>query len=290
MTSNTRRLGVVALVAVAIAAAVFWSLDARTRPERVGARFAAELREKHPGTALQRLDGDTVRIALPSGTNVEVRMGDLFDACHASRWRCGGLVDDAVAEVDRSDAATRDPKRDRLRPIVVGEPGGYRYGYVADPLIGPFEVRYALVDGFASTFATDAIVDRLGLSRDALRAQAVATVRADHDAKLERQDDSPVYRVRSTGDPAASLLDRERMSRFATDIGVRRLYADIPVRNTLLLAPADEAGAVALEGAASRLRGSDPRTFDGGVLAYDIDAPDGQALSIPHRSSALRQP
>jgi hypothetical protein len=292
LSERTRRIAAAVVAAIALLIAAFaWWFDARTRSDHVGPRFAEGLKSRHPGTTVERFDGGVLHVVLPSGNAVDVRLSDLFDRCRSSRLDCSEAIDHALDDVDHAEAATRAPERSMLRPVVAGDGAGYRYGYITDPLVASFEVRYALASGLAATFVTPAIADQLHLSRDALRSAALDGSRTE-DAQLERVPDvdPPVYRVRSTGDPAAALLDHGRMERFATSLGARRLYAIIPTRDTLALAAASDASARALDALRVRLRGNDARTLDGGLLSYDADAVEGQALTIATRSSALPPP
>ena len=291
MSGGARRAAGAAALLVALLAVAAWWFDARTKPDRVGPRFVAGLVARHPGTMAEPLDGGVLRAALPSGVGVDVRLSTLFDRCAASRLDCSTTIDHAIDDVDRAEAASRAPDRSMLRPIVVGDGAGFRFGYLTEPLVGSFEIRYALVSGVASTFVTATIADRLGLSRGDLGPAAMAGWRTER-TELERvaEIDTPVFRVRSGGDPAAALIDPDRMARFATVIGSRRLYAIVPTRDALALAAADEPAARALDALQIRLRGKDARTLDGGLFAYDADAPDGQRLTIAKRSPALRLP
>jgi hypothetical protein len=292
MTPRARHLGAAMAVLLAAVAACAWWLDARTLPDHVGPRFVDELVQRHAGTTVLSLDRGAVRAALPSGVYVDVDLPRVFATCRASRLHCAQAIDDALDDVDRSEAASRQPQAARIRPVVVAESGGFRYGYVSDPLVGPLEVRYALVDGVAATFATATIVERLGLSRTALRDAALAGLRGDADVALERIDvkGATLFRVRSSGDPVASLLDRERMSRFADDIGAHRLFGIVPLRGTLVLAAASDAAGRALQSWSTQDRGTTAKSVDSGVIAYDIDAPEGHALTVAILSTALPPP
>lgn len=275
MSTSSRRglaAGAVVLIVVLLAAA-FWWFDRRTRPDAVGPRFTEALLERRPGTTIDAWSGGTMRIALPSGVYIDVRLRTLFDECLADRLGCASAVARALDDVDRADRATREPQRTMLRPaIVAGTPPGFTLGYVTEPVVGGYELRYALVAGLASTFVTSAIADRLGLSRAALRTDAVAALHAGPAATLDAlPDHAAVFTVRADADPAALLLDRDRMKAFATRIGSTRLYAAIPARATLYLAKADEAGAKAL---AQAMPGGG---FD--LLAYDVDAPEGASMT-----------
>ncbi len=231
-----------------------------------------------------------MRVALPSGLLVDVALSKVFADCAGDRLACTSAIERAIDDVDGADASTRSPDRASLRPIVVAESGGYRYGFIEEPLVGAYAVRYALVRGVASTFVTTAIAARLGLSPDALRATAISNLDAETGVALEPVGaDAPgSYRVRSSGDPAASLLDVARMRRFADAIGTRRLYAAIPVRGTLALAAMNDASARALDALRTTLRGAGTRMVDGGLLAYDVDAPNGSRLSGAVRTPLVR--
>ncbi len=270
-----------ALAAVVVAAAALaWWFDLRTRPDQVGPRFVDAVVHRHPGTTVEPLDGGFLRVSLPSGVRVDVALSRVFASCEATATRCTDAIGHAADDVDASDAATRAPDRASLRPTIVAEGAGYRYGFVADPLIGAYEVRYALVHGVASTFVTASIAASLGLSPQALRETAIANLAGDRDVGIEPVggDVRGVYRVRADDDPVASLLDDTRMARFADAIGARRLYAAIPSRGTLALAARNPASARALDALAAKLR-TGTRAPSGGLLAYDLDAPAGSHLT-----------
>jgi hypothetical protein len=286
MSRLMRRLFAVALVlAVVVVGAVAWWFGDQARPDKVGPRFVDGLLRRHPGSTVDAVGGGMVRATLPSGLYVDVRLSTVFDACRENRFGCSHSVDAALADVGRAEASTHTPDRKTLEPMVVGDDAGFRYGFVTAPLIGSFEVRYALVSGVASTFVTGTIADKLGLTRDGLKSVALDRLRSEPQARLERIDDAsgPLYRVRSSGDPAASLLDPDRMKRFADEIGTHRLYAAIPTSGTLALAPANDRSASALERLRTRLHASNARSIDHDVLAYDVDAASGQTLSIAAR-------
>ena len=277
-TSSRRRIAAAAAVVVigVLVAVAAWWVDRRTRPDAVGPRFTEALLERRPGTTVDAWSGGVMRIALPSGVYIDVRLRTLFDACHADRFGCGSAVSAALDDVDRADRATREPQRSMLRPAIVdATPPGFTMGFVTEPLVGRYELRYALVVGLASTFVTSAIADRLGLSRAAVRSEAITALRATPATIEPLPDHASVFSVHAVDDPAAVLLDRGRMKAFAAQIGGTRVYAVIPARATLYLAKADEAGAKAL--AQAMAAGG----FD--LLAYDVDATDGAAMSIaPH--------
>jgi hypothetical protein len=226
-----------------------------------------------------------VRATLPSGMYIDVRLSMVFDACRADRFGCSHAIDAALADVDRAEASTRSPDRKTLEPIVVGGDAGFRYGFVTAPLIGAFEVRYALVSGVASTFVTGTIADKLGLTREGLKSVVLDHLRGESGVRLERIDDASglLYRVRASGDPAASLLDPDLMKRFAGEIGTHRLYAVIPTPGTLALAAANDQSARALDRLRTRLHPSNAKLIDDDVLAYDVDVPSESAISIAPR-------
>ena len=282
-SGSSRRLAAAAvLVLLAIAAASWWWLDRRTRADAVGPRFTEALLERRPGTTVDAWRAGVMRVALPSGVYIDVRLSALFDACRADRFACSSALRRALEDVDRVDAATREPRRDMLRPVVVDEPArGFMLGYVAEPLVGRLELRYALVDGIASTFVTSAIADRLALTAASLKAAALDAQRAGPPPALEvLASGGTVFRVRSDGDPVASLVDRDRMKSFATRLGTTRLFAAVPASGTLYLVRADESGK---KGLADAVASSNPI---GGLdlLVYDVDAPEGSSLAIAART------
>jgi hypothetical protein len=283
MSRLMRRLFAVALL-LAIVGAVAWWFGDQARPDKVGPKFVDGLIQRHPGSAVDAVGGGTVRATLPSGLYIDIRLSAVFDACRENRFGCSHAIDAALADVDRAEASMGTPDRKTLEPTVVGDDPGFRYGFVTAPLIGAFEVRYALVSGVASTFVTGTIADKLGVKPEGLKGIALDRLRSEPAVRLERIDDAsgPLYRVRSNGDPAASLLDPDRMKRFAGEIGAHRLYAVIPTPGTLALATANDASARALDRLRTRLRTGSARSIDE-VLAYDIDAASGQELSIAPR-------
>ena len=266
------------LLLVAVVAVVAWRFDARTRPEAVGPRFGEALLSRRPGTTIDAWEGGVMRITLPSGVYIDVRLSTVFDRCRTARFACSTAIDAALDDVDHADAATRAPRRSMLSATVVGDATpGIGLGFVTRPFAGGLEVRYVLVNGVTSTFVTSAIADRLGMTRTAIDEAALAAVRAERDVALEKIDTT--YRVRSTIEPVASLLDPERMKRFATTLGAKRLYAVVPSRGALAVAPARPDEAKALAGLLKRDAYGNPRPGDAGLLAWDVDAPAGAELT-----------
>lgn len=283
-----RRIAALAgLVVVGAVGAAAWWAYARTRPDAIGPRVADALIARHPGTTVEALDTGTLpatvlRAASPSGVYIDLQLTSVRDACRDRPLRCGDAVDRALDDVDRADRATREPQRSLIRAMVIGESSpGFRMGYIAEPLIGPLEIRYALVDGVASTFVTAAIADRLGLTQAGVRATAITALRSEPDVDLQKIDGSipALYRVLSPGDPAASLLDRDRMKRFARRLGSARLDAIVPARGSLYLAAGGSAERRALRALQTRLRGSRFKVGDAELIAYDTEAEDGAVLS-----------
>jgi hypothetical protein len=285
MRSSRRRwavgTGLVLLALLALIAAVVWWFDRHTSPNAVGPRFTEKLLARRPGTTVDGWSAGVMRIALPSGTYMHLRLAALFDECRADRFGCSSAIDRALDDVDQIDRATRDPQRAMLRPMLVSDPvPGAALGYVTEPFVAHVELRYALVHGIATTFVTSSIADRLALSRPALKAAAIAALYADPAPELEAlPGNEAVYRVRSVGDPGALLLDHEQMKSFATRLATKRVYAALPGTGVMYLAKGDAAGADALTrivltpGAIGR--------FD--LLAYDVDAPEDSALTIATR-------
>lgn len=285
MTGRARYARTAAAIVVALAALValgsWWFID-RTTPDRVGPRFVRSLIARHPGTTVDRWAAGTMRTMLPSGVYVDVRLSAVFDACAARRFQCSSTIDQALDDVDAALRATREPRREQVRALVVGEvTPGFRYGFVTRPLVGSLEVRYALVTGVASTFVTPALLDRLGLTQPQLEALAMTTIATARDVDLLPVDGetAPIYRVRSADDPVALLLDDEHMKRFAARIGSTRLYAAVPARGTLYLTAARPGDGRALVALLARLQGREPRAGATGLLAYDTGAAAAQALT-----------
>jgi hypothetical protein len=283
MTPTMRRWSLVAASVVVLALALLaWRIEMRTRPDAVGPRFVEALIDRHPGATVDGWQGGILHVALPSGLYVDVHLSTVFDACRAHRFDCSDAIDHAVGDVDRVEASTGAPKADHLQPMVLGEPG-LLFGFITEPLIGTFEIRYALVEGVASIFVTGAIADRLGLSKSALRTTAFANLHAESPIEpvtISLPNEALVLDVKAQVDPVALLLDHERMRRLATRLGASRVYAAIPTRGTLLLAKADDAGQKAL---ATRMPASRANVAGvGGIdmLVYDVDAEDDAALSI----------
>lgn len=280
-----RRPGFVVLVfmavAVAVAATAFGVLVWRTRPEAVGPRFGDALVAKFPGATIDAFDGGVLRVALASGLYVDLRLASVFERCAEHRTACGDAIDGGVADVDRVVAATTAPRPEMLEPIVVADATpGFRLGYVTEPLVQPLELRHALVAGVASTFVTGAIADRLGMNRARLHDAALARLRRDTGATLEPDADGIAYRVRSSGDAVASLIDPERMGRFASQLQTRRLYAAVPSPGVLYVAAGTTSGLQALRQRVARRFGTALSPGQIGVIACDIDAPAGAMLSL----------
>ena len=276
-----RRRGIAAAVAVLlVVAGLGWQYGWRTRREQVGPRFVEALIARHPGTTIGEWNFGRLHATLPTGVEVEARLIPLFEGCESDRPGCGTAIERSLDDVDRILAASRAPSRAMLEAVIVDEPTpGFRFGYVTEPLIGSLEVRYALVSGVASTFVTASIASRLGLAASALREVALARLRADPSVSLlpvAGSDDS-VYRVESSGDAPASLLDRERMKRLTTQMNAERLYVALAGRGALYVAKADEAGATAISDLLARPWMAVRRKH---LFAYDPAAADGSTLSF----------
>lgn len=293
MGRPTRRAALVVLpifilVVVALGVAAWW-FDARTRPDAVSKRVAAQLVERHPGTSVATLGNAVLRVTMPSGLYIDARLAPTFQICRDDRFNCSNAIDRVAADVERAALLAAKPSSADLRAMVIGEGSpGFRFGFVTEPLIGALEVRYALVAGAASTFVTSAIADRLGVDRAQLRKAALANLAADGEPRAELLSHSPgVYRVVSNDDAVANLLDASRMRRLATLVGSNRIYCAVPERGVLLLARADTAGKQALLGLA-RSRNGQARDGAGDdawpdkseLFVYDKGAPEAQALAM----------
>jgi len=158
-----------------------------------------------------------------------------------------------------------------VRAAVVAERGtGVTYGYPTQSLIGALEVRYALVCGHASTFVTGPLAARLGLDLAGLREAALRGVEADGPPVLDPSPgESDVYRVRTAGDGAASLLSPDRMRALAALVGSETIDGAIPERGVLLVAKhvGDTNAALDRAAATPREGGIDLRRTGG--LVYD---------------------
>ena len=280
------------VVAVASGTATWW-FAARTRPDAVSKRVAAQLVDRHPGARVAALGKAFLRVTMPSGLYIDARLAPTFQTCHDDRFDCSNAIDRVVADVARAATLGTAPRLADLRAMVIGETSpGFRFGFVTEPLIGALEVRYALVAGAASTFVTSTITDRLRVDRAQLKQAALANLAADDQPRAELLSDRPgVYRVVSNDDAAANLLDAGRMRKLATLVGSSRLYGAVPERGVLLLARADAAGKQALHplAYARNAQGLDdarddarndvrPRVSE--LFVYDGDAPEGQALAL----------
>ncbi len=284
MTRSSRRVAI-AVVAIAVvgAALAAWLVDRRARPDRVGPRLVDALQARYHGATVRAVGPALLAVAMPSGTLVDVRSQGLFDRCHESRLSCGRFVDDTVAAVDDVDRAARSPKAGDLRPALVPDASGYRYGFVAEPFFGTIEFRVAVTRGFASTDVTATMADRLHLSGDALRAAALANARGDPAPRLvpiAAASGSSLRRVAADGDPAAVLADPARMAALATALGTRRVACFVPSRGVLYVALADDAATKALDALRTRMPGVDALPLGIGVFTYDVDAPEGSRLAM----------
>ena len=291
MRRPTRRVGLAIAVLIAIvAAAAAWWFDARTKPDAVAKRVAATIVAQHTGASATSLRGDLLRITMPSGLYIDARLAPALAACRDDRFDCSNAIDGVVADVAHVESMLAKPKvndlpvdlRSNLRAMVIGETSpGFRFGYVTEPLIGPLEVRYALVSGAASTFVTSALADRLGANRAQLRQAALANLAADGEPRAELLPDRPgVYRVLSKDDAVADLLDARRMKRLAAIVGSTRIYCAVPERGVLFVARTDAAGKQALLPLLGRTQSGELRPGDRELLIYDSQAPEAQALSI----------
>lgn len=289
MKRPTRRAGIAgALVVagcVALAAAAWW-FDARTSPEAVATRLAALIVERHAGASVAPLDRDALRVTMPSGLYVDARLASVFRECRDDRFDCANAIDRVATDVEHAAAMAAKPRLADLRATVAGDASpGFRLGYVTEPLIGPLEVRYALVAGAASTFVTSTIADRLGVDRSQLKRVSLENLAADGEPRVESIGDRRgVYRVVAQHDAAANLLDAGRMRKLAALVGSDRMYCALPQRGTLFLSRADRAGKEALaaliENASVKVAFRAP-----GVFVYDTTAPEGRALSATDRQA-----
>lgn len=288
MTRRPRVLIAGIAMTIVVIAVVSWVVDQRTRPDVVGPRLVDRLKARHPDATIRAVGPAMLEVTPSSGLPIELRLAAVFDACRADRIGCRAIVDRAVDDVDRAQAAASAPTRAALRPMAVADTPGYRYGFVTEPVIGSLELRYVLVNGFAATFVTSTIQDRLGLSGAALKAAALENMRSDSGVDLVRIDgatEPALYRVRADGDPVASLVDRARMERFAKTLQTRRLDVFVPARGVLYLAAASAPAAKALDALRVRMPGFEGLAIGLGVMLYDTDAPADQALTM---ASGLR--
>ena len=283
MTRGRRGLVFVFIVLVIVAVAV-WQLDVRTRAESIGPRFVEGLKVRHKDVDIHVIGPASLEVVLKSSSRIDVQLGALFDACRGHRFGCRGAIDRAIDDVDQADAMTRAPRREALRPMVVGDSVGFRYGYVAESFFGPLELRLVFARGLASAFVTSAALDRLGLSFAAAKAMAIAQADADGMAKLVNIDAAAVpalYRVRvENGDAVASLLDPGRIELIAKQLGTRKLDVFVPSRGILLVAAASDEAAKALDARRIRMPGFDAQPIGLAVFTFDLDAPEGQAMKL----------
>ena len=279
-------IAVAAVVVVAALGAGAWWFDARTKPDAVARRIAAQIADRHAGASVVSLGKDLLRVTTPSGVYIDTRLASVFQECRDDRFVCSKAIDRVALDVERAEAMVASPRLADLRAMVIGETSpGFRFGFVTEPLIGPLEVRYALVAGAASTFVTSTIADRLGANRVQLKQAALANLAADGEPRAELLSDSPgVYRAISKDDPVANLLDASRMRKLATLVGSNRIYCAVPERGVLLLARADHAGKQALTTLLSQERtgGSpgEPRPGEAELFVYDKAAAEGQSLMV----------
>ena len=273
---------VVAVIVLVAGGGALWWVDARTRPDAVGKRIGAQIVDHHAGASVASLGRDMLRITMPSGVYIDARLAAAFDACGADRFGCSNAIDGVAADVAHVEALLAKPRLADVRAMVIGESSpGFRFGYVTEPLIGPLEVRYALVSDTAATFVTSALADRLGVDRAQLKRAALANLAADGEPRAELLGDrAGVYRVVSKDDAVAELFDARRMKKLAALVGSTRLYCAIPARGVLLVARADAAGKRALTPLLARANPHEMRPGDRELLIYDTATLEAQALSI----------
>lgn len=287
MKYATRRAGLAIALAIPVAAvAAAWWFDARSKPDAVAKRVAAKIVGQHAGANVTSLPGNLLRITMSSGLYIDARIASAFDTCRVDRFDCSNAIDRVVGDVAHVESMLAKPQvtdlRADLRAMVIGEISpGFRFGYVTEPLIGPLEVRYALVSGAASTFVTSNLATRLGANRTELKSVALANLAADGEPRAELLADRPgVYRVISKDDAVAELFDPRRMKKLAAMVGATRIYCAVPERGVLFVARTDAAGKQALLPLLARAHPGEVRPGERELLIYDTQAPEGQALSI----------
>lgn len=248
MRVRTRRLLAVALALIVAGAAALWWFDARTRRDAVVGRLGDALVARFPGAGLAAVDANYGRVTLASGRAIDVRAERVVERCKRDRFACSDAIARAVEDAVRVDQLAQKPQGAALHVAVVDEVNrGYQLGFIADPLVGPLEVRYALVDGDASTFVTPAIADLMQLPRSAIRPAAVAWLTASGSPRVEALADAPgAYRVLGEDDPSAELAVPERMRALCSIVGTSRLIGVVAGRGLLLIARDDAAGRDAL--------------------------------------------
>ena len=282
MRRTTPRAEIAIALVIAFAAAVGgagWWWVARAKPDAVEKRISSQIVERHAGASVATLDHGLLRVTMPSGVYIDVRPAIAIEQCRDDRFDCSNAIDRVVGDVARIEAMLVKPHLAELRAMIIGEASpGFRFGFLTEPLIGPLELRYALVSGAASTFVTSTIADRLGVDRAQLKQAAIANLGADGEPRAELLANSPgVYRVISKDDAVAELISPLRMRRLAAIVGATRIYCAVPARGALFLARKDATGDLAARRALSTLLA---RARAGELLVYDSQAPEGRTLSI----------
>ena len=276
-------IGAFLVLAAIAAAAAWWAL--RPTPADVAKRFEERIATRFPDVQTSWLADDLARVSLPSGVMLDVTLARAKAACRSRPPACTDQIDQLTGAIDRVTKLVREPRADAVRAVIVGESApGYRYGYITEPLIGPLEIRYALVDGDASTFITPAIAERLGVKPAALRGLAVRQLERglgdSSDEGMKALTGEPgVFVAYSRSDPPSFLLSQARMKAFANDLGTQQLYCAIPRRGLLFFAQADTAGREALQRAIAHVMPTGRRAAFDGVLVYDTAAAPATALS-----------
>ncbi len=282
MRRTTSSAGIAIALVIGFAAAVggaAWWWIARARPDAVEKRISAQIVERHAGASVASLDSGLLRVTLPSGLYIDVRPVIAIERCRSDRFDCSNAVDRVVGDVAHIEEMLAKPHLADLRAMIIGEASpGFRFGFLTEPLIGPLELRYALVSGAASTFVTSTVADSLGVDRAQLKQAAIANLAADGEPRAELLADSPgVYRVVSKDDAVAELISPLRMRRLAAIVGAARIYCAVPERGALFLARKDATTDLAARRALSTLLA---RARAGELLVYDTQAPEGRTLSI----------
>ena len=209
MPNRARQVGTIAAILAvgAVAATAWWWWDARTRPDAVARRIAQAAIARYPAATVGAPAARIERVTLESGRSIDLSLTPVIARCRDDRFACSGAIDTAIDDLGRVEKLAEAPDREALRALVVDEDlRGFQLGLIAEPLVGPLEVRYALVSGSASSFVTPTIADRLGLNPAQLREIALAHIAVAGAPRVEALRDSPgLYQVLGDPDPGGRV-------------------------------------------------------------------------------------
>jgi len=261
----------VAMIAALAAASVVAWFDERGRPAVVRHRVVAAIAARHPGATGAEVAPGWLRVAMPSGTAIDVAVDAAYARCR-QRWsRCDPAMSALADDVDAVQAAIAKPEAANVEAIVVAEAAtSASAGYVSRALLGSLEARYAIVRGAAMAFLTSAAADSMGATRAQLAERALGNLQKRPPPRVVSIGDG-LYRVVDVGEASSNLISASRLEAIARQVGATPLVCGIPLRGRLLVSRPDADAQAAL--AAVLARGSHETPNDparAGIFACDV--------------------